>query len=421
MNKKKLLAILAKKEARKAQLVTKSDITEDIAELRSINTELDGLNLEITEFKEMIAEIEAEEARSKQPEIDPNIAAMPPTNVQKRSATNTNFKVLDTFKKTDITDKRSADFEYMEREELFSTPEYRSAFLKNLQGKNMNEVEQRALTTGTSSAGAAVPTTTLNLIIQKLQQTSALFSQINVTYIPGNLALAVANAKNAASWKSEGDDGTPGDDTVVKVNLAGYELIKLVEISAAADAMTIDAFETYIAGEIGRQLSIAVEYAIVNGDGDGEPTGIIPGITWNTTNSVTYVDSVDYDDIMDVMALLPTMYHQNACFCANRKTLFGQIRKIKDADGKPIFAYNAQDRAAMTILGYPIILDDYIPDDTILFCDHSYYYMNFSKSPEISSDRSASFKSGKIVYRGLAVADGKPALAEAFTKLAKQS
>lgn len=67
MNKAKLLALLAKKEARKAGLVIKADATEVVAELRSISTEIDGLNSEIVEFKELIAECDAEEARSKVP------------------------------------------------------------------------------------------------------------------------------------------------------------------------------------------------------------------------------------------------------------------------------------------------------------------------------------------------------------------
>ncbi|GIW49200.1 MAG: hypothetical protein KatS3mg079_676 [Caloramator sp.] len=305
--------------------------------------------------------------------------------------------------------------------DLVKTPEYRSAYLKNLQGKALDEVEMRALTTAQNSAGAAVPETTLNKIIDKLRQTSALFNRINVSYVPGNLSLVVANAKNAAAWKNEGTDGTPADDTVTKITLSGYELIKLVEISAAARAMTIDAFEEYISNEIGRQLAIAIENAIINGDGIGEPTGILTGVTWDVTNSKSYSTTIDYDTLMDALALLPTMYHQNAVFVMNRKMLFSGLRKIKAQDGQPIFAYNAQDRAAMTILGYPIILDDYMPDDTIILGDLSYYYMNIPQRPEISASLDAGFKSGKIVYRGLMVADGKPALSEAFVKIYKQS
>src|SRR5690606_24911650 len=70
---------------------------------------------------------------------------------------------------------RKVTFEGMERDEILSTPEYRSAYLKRLQGKPLTEVEERALTTAAGSAGAAVPTQTLNMIIDKLRQTSALF------------------------------------------------------------------------------------------------------------------------------------------------------------------------------------------------------------------------------------------------------
>lgn len=304
-------------------------------------------------------------------------------------------------------------------EELVASPEYRSTYLKWLQGRVLTDAEQRTLTTAADSAGPAVPTQTLNMIIDKMRQTSALFPRVNVSYVPGNLSVVVANAKNAATWKPEGADGTPADDTVVNVTLTGYELIKLVEISAAAQAMTIDAFEAYIANEIGRQMAIAVENAILNGSGSGEPTGILPGITWDASNAVTWDagTGIDYDDLVDGLALLPTMYHNNAVFVMNRKMLFGGIRKIKTSDKQPIFAYNPQDRAAMTILGYPVILDDYMPDDTILLGDFSYYYLNFAQAPTIDVSREAGFKSGKVTYRGLAVADGKPALAEAFVKI----
>lgn len=307
---------------------------------------------------------------------------------------------------------------------ILDTPEYRSAYLKRLQEKELNDTEKRALTTVANSAGAAVPTTTLNKIIDKLRQTSALFPRITVSYVPGNLSLVVANAKNAANWKTtEGADGTSADDTVVNVNLTGYELIKLVEISAAAEAMTIDAFEDYIASEIGRQLAIAIENAILNGEGSGEPTGILEGIAWTTDNSTTWASNgtIGYDNLVDALALLPTLYHNNAIFVMNRKMLFGGIRKIKTDDKQPIFTYNPQDAARNSILGYPVVIDDYMPNDTILLGDFSYYYMNFAKSPEISASREAGFKSGKITYRGLAVADGKPALAEAFVKISKAS
>jgi HK97 family phage major capsid protein len=316
--------------------------------------------------------------------------------------------------------KRSV--ETMEIGELLKSSEYRSAYLKTLQGKALTDVEQRALTTAVGSSGAAVPTTTLDMIINKLRQTSVLFTKINVSYIPGNLSLVVANAKNAAAWKVEGVDGTAADDTIISVNLAGYELIKLVEISAASDAMTIDAFENYIAAEIGRQLAIALENAILNGTGSGQPMGIIPGVTWDATNSTTFPKTagLDYDSLVNARALLGTMYRANGIWVMNAKSE-AMMMKVKDTQGRPIFTQAPQDGFNGRILGNLYVVDDYVPDDTILFGCFDYYYMNFSKSPEIAADRSVSFKSGKITYRGLAVLDGKPALSEAFVKMTRSA
>lgn len=310
-------------------------------------------------------------------------------------------------------------------ENPLATAEYRNAFLKNLQGKKLSDSEERVLTTGAASAGAAVPETTMNMIIDKLRQTSVLFPLITVMNVPGDLRLTVANAKNAAAWKAEGIDGTPADDTVAEVVLKGYELIKLVEISKAASAMTLSAFEQYIVAEIGRQMAIAIENAILNGAGSGsdQPDGIITSITWATgTNQVEYTIATQptYDDYVAVAALLPTMYHGNAKFVMDRAQYF-EVQKIKDNDGRPIFNFNAQGEYSGTVLGYPVIIDDYMPAGEILFGDFMYYYMNFSSPVEIESDDSVGFKSGKRTYRGLAVLDGKPSLEEMFIRMIEAS
>lgn len=376
------------------------EIKDRKKEIRSMLEEDKDLNME--EIKEELEKLEAEE---RQLEKRMSIA----------KEINTGGISANLIEKPEVRNMKA--FEEMDRDEILSTPEYRSAFLKQLQGKTLNEIEKRALTTDPSSAGAAVPTQTLNMIIDKMRQTSALFPRVNVSYVPGNLSLVVANAKNAAQWKPEGADGTPEDDTVVEVNLTGYELIKLVEISAAAQAMTISAFEAYIASEIGRQMAIAVENAILNGSGSGQPTGILTGVTWDSTNSLSENSALSYDHLVDGLALLPTMYHNNAVFVMNRSMLFGGVRKIKTADGQPIFTYNPQDPARNAVLGYPVVVDDYMPDNTILLGDFSYYYWNFAQAPAIETSREAAFKSGKLTYRGLAVADGKPALDEAFVKI----
>lgn len=358
-------------------------------------------------------ETEINELRSEQKEIE------------QREKRNKMAKDLETGKiegrNIDKGEDGRMEFEKISFEEVRASEEYRSAYLKNLQGKRLTEVEERALTTANSSS--AVPTITENRIIDKLRQVSVLFSKISVSYIPGDIKMVVANAKTAANWKAEGTDGTPANDTVTEVSLKGYELIKLVEISAVAKAMTISAFENYIIDELGRQMGIAIENAILNGAGSGsnEPTGILAVANFSASNQVEIAagTTVDYDDLTEMLSKLPTLYHPGAVFVMSRAMFWKEVKSIKTADGNPIFTYNPQDGVKFAILGYPVEIDDYIADDVILFGDLSYYRMNIPKSPEISTSEHAGFLSGKTVYRGLAVADGKVSLSEAFVKLTK--
>lgn len=323
-----------------------------------------------------------------------------------------------------VKEERKMNVETMKVEDVLASAEYRSAFFKNLQGKELSDVEKRTLTTAANSVGSAVPTITQNAIIDKLRQYSVLYPRIGVVNVAGNVTLVIANAKNAASWKAEGTNGTPADDTTTSVTLGGNELIKLVEISAKASAMTIDALESYIVDEIARQISIAFENAILNGTGsaNNQPQGILTGITWTAnTNMINWAANsvVSYDNIVDGLSLLPTLYHQNAVFVMSRKTFWSGIKKIKATDGTPLMTYNPQDGVKFSILGYPVLVDDYIADDVILLGDLSYYKWNNAAPIAIEASREAGFLSGKTVYRGMAVADGKVALDEAFIKISK--
>lgn len=426
--------MLAKKEARKKELFDKSQASNDVAELRSINTEMDTLNGEIAELRTMIDGMPDDPVPAPAPAPGPTPSPEPRGIIVPRGQLNVlgtyglagaqvtppagEQRSLDAIVAiTDQTERRSA---------LFALPEYRTAYLKMLQGKRLDETEQRALTTAADSGGAAVPTVTYNKVIEKLRQFSVLFPLISATYIPGNVTLPVANALTAAQWSDQAAEGTIGDDTVAGVSLSGYTLAKYAKISAAAMVMTVDAFEAYIVDQIGQQLAIAVENAILNGLGPApvapnkpQPTGILNGLTWDASNSLAYTlaNGLGYDDLVDIKSKLRTPYRPFAKWILN-STTEAALEKIKDTQGRPIFSQAPQNGFEPRILNFPYIVDDYMPDNTLLFGALNYYYMNFSQNAMIEASKEAGFTSASIIYRGVLIADGKPALSEAFVKLA---
>ena len=303
-----------------------------------------------------------------------------------------------------------------EKEERFTkdSPEFRSAFLKTLQGVALTDVEKRAMTTASDSVGAVIPTITMNRIVEKLRDTGVIYPLVTQLAIPSNVVMPVEGTTADLSWKAEGEASTDSNDTIGKVELTAYELIKTIEITAHVEAMSIDAFEDWLVASLGRKVKVAIDNAIINGSNSGQANGILNAITpIEPATTATVV----YDDLIDVIATLPSGYAQNAKFVMNRKTLYKQIAKIKDDNKNPIFKLETDEKFAGKLLGFPVVTYDNCPEGKIIFGDFEYYYFNFVKGFEISKDTSVGFKSGKTCYRALGLCDGDVALAEAFVVL----
>ena len=299
--------------------------------------------------------------------------------------------------------------EGMAREEVWSTEEYRSAFFKRLQGKNPNEVEQRAMTSASTSAGAAIPTQTMNMIIGQLRESATLLNLITLTDIPSLTSFPVENIVNDASWVAEGTDSTSSSDTLKAVSLAAYTLIKTIKITAQVKRMAIDAFETWIVDALVRKLRAACNKAVISGTGSNQPTGLDTQ-TWNASNSITVAKgaTVTYDNIVDLEALVGESFITNAVWVFNRK-MKATLLKLKDDQKRPLFERAIEDGFVGYLLGYPVRLDQNVKDGEAYFGDwKAGYVMNFTQPIEIDSSEAAGFMSGSVVYRGMALADGKP-------------
>jgi len=383
MNKEKLLALINKKEARKAELVTKSASTEDVKELRSINTELDGLNGEIAELRSMADEMSDESFES-------------------RSAGANKSK---TGKVIDTTEKRNAD-----TEDVYASPEYRSAFLKSLQGKPLNEAEKREFVmtppANAGSGAAVVPTSTANMIFDSMTKIAPMLNEIQLLRVAGNLRFAVQGVRNAAAVHVEGTPVVPAADTMVTVTLTGYEFMKVIRISATIQTMGIDAFESWIAKTLGEDIAVVIDNEIING---GSVTGNIAAAqVWaNGVNQITYVpaNGLAYSDITSLVALLPSVFDANAKFVMRKSTFYQQVLGMVDANGKPIAVQDIANAGKYSILGYPVLIDDQVVANEAYLGDYKQVVGNLSSDIQIARSTESGFLSNSVDFRGTAIFD----------------
>ena len=288
------------------------------------------------------------------------------------------------------------------------TTEYREAYLMNLQGRQLN-AEQRAAVT----ASGAIPTQTLNRIIARLDD-SPILSRVDMMHIPGNVSIPVEGNVADVSWVAMGTAATDSADTINTISLAAYKLIKTVEITADVEAMAIDAFETWLVGRLANKMMLALDNAVINGSGASQATGIVKTLS-SATGTFTKA-GLTYKNLITIISSLGTKYAQGACFIMPRALFYGDVMGMVDNSGKPIIHTDAESPSKFNILGYPVICDDKVPVDNILFGDLSAYKLNIAKEPAVTADDSVAFRTGSRVYRVMALADGKLAESDAFVR-----
>ena len=281
--------------------------------------------------------------------------------------------------------------------------EYRSAFLKNLMGKELTEQERLVDLSG------ALPTSTANKVLSIVEE-SRLLSKLDISRIPGNLNIPIETASDAASW---GATGAAVNDAIGTVQLYAYQLIKTIEVPGTIKAGSIDAFESYLVRRLGEKIRKTLELAVINGDGSGKATGISQ--TVNTLTGTFTKAGIVKADLFKIMGSLDGEYQDNATWIMPSKVYYGEVLNVVNIGDFANLAAGGGEK----LLGKDVILTENAKisnADYIFYGDPKHYHLNFSEDINVSKDASVGFASNSIMYRGVTVCDGKLDSAKAFVK-----
>lgn len=380
--------------------------------------ELDAL-LKAVEAKLQQLAGEGGEEREEDPDADPELVEKLPEDIDElekivEAAEGRKASIRETAEKRSRlisriaageTGKTIRKFEEPAKEETkmfeLDSKEYRSAFLKKLQGKPLTAEERNAVT-----ATAAIPTETMNQIVHKLEE-NPLIAAVDLTHIPGYVSYPAEDTINDAAWVAMGTASTDSADTLAAVNLGAYKLIKTVEIGADVSAMSIDAFEEWLVARLANKIEKAVDAGILNGGGStsGECLGIK---TSKSTADYKYTKlGMTWKDLCTIIGKLPGQYHNGASFVLPPALFFGEVLGMTDSTGNRVVVNDPQEPRKYNVLGFPCIVDGNAATDEVYFGDLKAYKFNFAKDPEVKSSEDAEFRKGSNVWRAMALADGK--------------
>jgi len=148
---------------------------------------------------------------------------------------------------------------------------------------------------------------------------------------------------------------------------------------AATQPMLDDAMfdvEAWLANEIATEFARAEGVAFVTGSGVAQPRGFLTYPVATATDATRPFRTLQYvasgaagafigtnpaDRLIDMVHALRAPYRQGATWVMNSNTL-GVIRKFKDTTGDFIWRAGLQEGEAATLLGYPVVEVDAMPD-----------------------------------------------------------
>ena len=297
-----------------------------------------------------------------------------------------------------------------------NTLEYRRAFMDYVtRGTAMPEEYRTAGTSKTTDVGAVIPTTVLNQIIEKMEAVGMILPLVTRTAYKGGVAIPVNTVKPVATWTAEGTTSSKqkyGDKGTV--TFAYHKLRCAVAVSFEVDTMAMPVFEKMLVNAIVTAMTKALEEAIINGNGSGQPKGILKETP--AVGQEVETKAPAYADLVAAEGALPTSYENGAVWCMT-KTTFNAYAGAVDANGQPVgkVNYGVSGKLERTLLGRKVVLCDYLPTfaaasntNVVAFLfDFADYVLNTNYAMGIKKYEDN--ETDDMVTKGIMLADGKTA------------
>lgn len=226
--------------------------------------------------------------------------------------------------------------------------EYRTAWLKHMQGRDLSAVEQRAFTV----ANGAISQLVVNDIMTIVRDHAPLMERITMVYSASTITYYVEGTINPAKDHTENAAITPDNDSLNKVTLTPAEITKMVQVSDAARQMSVPAFNTWLTNMLGEAIARFIN------------SKIIDAISTAAASAGSTITAAD------VQALLGTVKGEKVAVICNRKTLYTKLLPLQDNAANNLVTF-AGTYGSARLYGYDILVDDNVAENTVLAGDMS--------------------------------------------------
>lgn len=313
MRKKNLEKRLARLQTKLNEITARVSASTDVQEVRTLTAQADEIREDISDIKDEIAEIDAEEARAA---------------VTRDTEIPADAKLVNS---TKIAEQRE--------ENMLESMEYRKAFMAYVQKGTEIPAEFRAAAINTGDTGAAIPVTVMNEVINTIRKRYGnLYRKVRKMSVPGGVKIPVGSLQASFKWITEKTVSPRQNVGELGAVTFGYNTAEIrIAQTFLSSLLTVSAFEAELTRIIAIAYLKAMDSAIVNGSGDGAPLGILNDA--RVTNSVTMTAAQMSDWTKwrkNFFASLPLGYRDGE-FIFAASTVDTYLETMADSNNNPIF------------------------------------------------------------------------------------
>ena len=236
------------------------------------------------------------------------------------------------------------------------------------------ELEGKALSTAVAADGGyLVDPQTAERIQGTLSSTASIRSIASVVNVDASsYDVLIDHTEMGAGWATE--TATVAETDTPQIERISIPLHELSALPKASQRLLDDSafdIEGWLAARIADKFARSEAAAFINGNGVDKPRGImdypaVDDLTWSWGNlgyvvSETAGGITRADPIVDLVYALGAEYRANATFVMNSRTA-GQIRKLKDADGRFVWLDGIAEAEPARLMGYRVLIAEDMPD-----------------------------------------------------------
>ena len=314
--------------------------SQDIAEVRAMGENLQGLYDDLKDVEEQLKSLEenndeGEAAGEEETKSDDNAA-----DEEGEKDMNRSFNPMGTYaQRTQVTKK-------IENEDALSSLEYRKAFAEYVRTGtdfDMSKFQKREdalLVTG--DIGKVIPNTIMQEFIKEIKTYGSLYNKVRKLNVRGGVEFPIEELVPTVTWITETtvSDEQKAPELKTSVSFGYYIAEAKISQSLLSSIVSLEILEQEIAKLLAEAFVKEFDRIILAGSGNGQPTGILVDARVPSGNKIPFTEAqmADWTQFRkQLFSKIKLAYRSKGVLVMTAATWESNIMTLKDKNDNPLY------------------------------------------------------------------------------------